>query len=69
MDELPESKKLELVTIHPGFIIGPTSKKDAFTSGEVIKKLMLRECLPLSRQLMLGLIDVRDVAKGSILAL
>ena len=38
---LPEDEKFELVTILPGFVLGPNLNEAQFSSGDVIKKLML----------------------------
>ena len=37
---LPEDQKFEVVTICPGFVMGSPLRKEPFTSGDWIKKLM-----------------------------
>ena len=61
VDNLPENEKFEIVSIHPGFIVGPNNKKVTFTSGEVIRKVMMKEWAKLPR-LSMGMVDVREVA-------
>jgi len=39
--KLPENEKFEIVTINPGFILGPVLVKSPFTSEEIIRKFML----------------------------
>ena len=58
---LPDDEKFDIVSIHPGLIIGPNNKKVTFTSGEVIKKVMMKEWAKLPR-LCMGMVDVREVA-------
>ena len=65
---LPADEKLELVTIHPGFILGPNLNSASFTSGDFIKKIMLKEFPKLPR-VQLGCVDVREVAQAHLQAL
>ena len=58
---LPDDEKFELVTINPGFIIGPNLNKAQFSSGDIFKKFMLGE-LPGTPDVYLPMVDVRDVA-------
>jgi len=37
---LPEDQKFEIVTICPGFVMGPPLRKEAFTSGNWMVGLM-----------------------------
>jgi len=39
--ELPEGEKVEVVTICPGFIMGPAYQKTNFTSGGMVKAMLL----------------------------
>jgi dihydroflavonol-4-reductase len=61
-------KRLELVTINPGFVLGPLLNKDVNTSGELIRKLMTRE-MPACPELGFAPVDVRDVALAHRLAM
>ena len=65
---LPEDEKFELVTILPGFVLGPNLNEAQFSSGDVIKKLMMRE-LPALPHLSFVMVDVRDVAEAHLRAL
>ncbi len=59
---LKGDEKIELVTILPGFIVGPSfSWNTSFGSGDVIKKFMLKE-MPGVVNTKLACIDVRDCA-------
>jgi len=43
LKSLPEEERFELVCICPGLVLGPNLNKAHFTSGDIIKKLMLGE--------------------------
>jgi nucleoside-diphosphate-sugar epimerase len=59
---------LELVTIHPTYVMGPPlSARDA-TSFEVAKRMLLRQ-MPAVPDLNMGTADVRDVALAHVRAL
>jgi dihydroflavonol-4-reductase len=62
---LPESERFEIVTINPCLVFGPNINKAQFSSGEVIKKLMMRE-FPGIPKLAKGIVDVRDVAEAHL---
>ena len=53
--------ELELSVINPGFIMGPCRPTPGFTSGEIIKKMMIGE-MPSVPSVHVGCVDVRDVA-------
>ncbi|MGA4507060.1 NAD-dependent epimerase/dehydratase family protein [Propionibacteriaceae bacterium G1746] len=57
-----------LTAINPGFILGPTLDDDPGTSGATILRL-LRGQIPMSPNLTLHVVDVRDVAKVHVAAL
>lgn len=40
---LPEGEKFELATINPALVIGPNLNKCQFSSGDIVKKFMLKE--------------------------
>ena len=61
-------KKFDLVTILPGFIIGPNFNTVKFGSGDAIKKFMLKE-IPGLVNTKLGSIDVRDCALAHLKAI
>jgi len=71
--ELVRGTSVELATIHPMFITGPTLYTDSslingFESGELVVKIMTGK-FPMVPNLRMGISDVRDVAKAHLLAL
>jgi nucleoside-diphosphate-sugar epimerase len=68
VDDLPEGEKIPLVTIHPGFIIGPNLNEAHFSSGDVIKKMVTGEFPGLPRSSM-PTVDVRECATAHLNAL
>lgn len=65
---LPADRKMELVTINPGAVLGPVLEKDSGTSGELVRMLMKRE-LPGCPRLGFPMVDVRDVASAHLSAM
>jgi nucleoside-diphosphate-sugar epimerase len=65
---LPPERALELVTVNPGFVLGPVLDEDYGTSGELVKKLLRRE-MPGCANVGWAMVDVRDVARMHLLAL
>lgn len=68
VEKLPQDEKFELVTVNPGFIVGPMLINSPFSSADVIYKVMMgkypgvpRVCIPI--------VDVRDVARAHLRAL
>eukprot|EP00347_Sterkiella_histriomuscorum_P005232 403357386 len=59
--------KLDIVTIHPSLVIGPTIIAERNSSNDLIAKLMNRE-MPGVINLCLPLVDVRDVAQAHLVA-
>ena len=59
--KLPEDQKIDLTTINPGFILGPTLVGGGFSSGEIIKKFMTKE-IPALPAVHMPCVDVRNVA-------
>lgn len=66
--KLPAERRLELVTINPGVVLGPILSADYGTSGELVKKLMGRE-IPANIRVGWAMVDVRDVAAMHIAAM
>ena len=60
--------KLEIVTLHPSFVTGPTLIHERNSSAEGVAKIMRRD-LPGLPALCLPSVDVRDVAESHYLAL
>jgi len=65
---LPSNQRFELAVINPGFVLGPLLNKDQGTSGEVVRKLMMRE-MPACPEIGFAPVDVRDVAIAHLLAM
>ncbi|MBI3769194.1 MAG: aldehyde reductase [Deltaproteobacteria bacterium] len=65
---LPHERRFELAVINPGFVLGPLLNDDQGTSGELIRKLMMRE-MPACPEIGFAPVDVRDVALAHRLAM
>ena len=65
---LPEDKRVELVTINPGFIIGPSLCGPGFESGKIVGDLVLGKAPGVPR-VKLSSVDVREVAEAHMKAL
>ncbi len=68
VNSLPDDKKLELVAINPGIVLGPILNDDYGTSRELVRKLMARE-LPGCPLVGWAPVDVRDVASAHLAAM
>lgn len=68
MEKLPEEEKFDVVTLCPGFIIGPILIKCEFTSQDIVTKIM-KSKFPGLPQVYLPVVDVRDVADAHYRAL
>jgi nucleoside-diphosphate-sugar epimerase len=66
--KLPSDRRFELAVINPGFVLGPLQNADPGTSGELIRKLMVRE-MPACPEIGFAPVDVRDVALAHRLAM
>ena len=65
---LPDGRRFELAVINPGFVLGPLLNADAGTSGELVRKLMVRE-MPACPEIGFAPVDVRDIALAHRLAM
>lgn len=65
---LPCDRRLELVTLNPGLVLGPLLTDDYSVSGEVVRKLLRAET-PGCPRLGWAAVDVRDVAAAHLAAL
>lgn len=65
---LPAERRLELVCINPGYVLGPSLLGVDNTSNEIVGKLLRRE-VPGVPRLSFPLVDVRDVAHAHVLAM
>lgn len=68
VSKLPADQRFELAVINPGFVLGPLLNADQGTSGELIRKLMVRD-MPACPEIGFAPVDVRDVATAHRLAM
>jgi len=68
VDALEGDATLELCTINPVYVLGPSLLGRDNASNEVVRKLLARE-VPGVPRFFLGLVDVRDVAHAHVLAM
>lgn len=68
VSKLPEGKKIEVVTINPSLILGPSFIKSDFSSGELIARFMSGK-VPGMPKIMLAVVDVREVAQAHLEAI
>ena len=68
VDGLPADRRFELAVINPGFVLGPLLNADPGTTGELVRKLMMRE-MPACPEIGFAPVDVRDVATAHRLAM
>jgi nucleoside-diphosphate-sugar epimerase len=68
VEALPAERRFELAVINPGFVLGPVMNADPGTSGEVVRKLLVRE-MPACPRIGFAPVDVRDVAIAHRLAM
>jgi nucleoside-diphosphate-sugar epimerase len=66
--ELPSERKLELATINPSYVLGPSLSGAENASNEIVGKIVRRE-MPGIPRLFFDLVDVRDVATAHVLAM
>lgn len=65
---LPADKKIELVTVNPSLVMGPSISGVVCTSLELLKRLM-EGSMPLIPRLHIAICDVRDVAVAHLRAM
>lgn len=58
----------ELATVHPGYVMGPMLTTEQCTSAEPLRR-MLTGGMPLVPDVPFNCVDVRDVARGHVLAM
>jgi dihydroflavonol-4-reductase len=66
--KLPATKRFDLAVINPGLVLGPLLDQDAGTSGEIVRRLLIRD-MPACPALGWAVVDVRDVAIAHRLAM
>ena len=59
---------MELSVINPGAVLGPVLNRHYSTSGEIVRKLLMRE-LPGTANIGFPCVDVRDVASAHLAAM
>lgn len=64
----PAGRRLELVTVNPSFVLGPSRTGADNASNEIVRKLLARE-MPGVPRLMFPVVDVRDVADAHLRAM
>ena len=68
MDEIEETNKIEVCTINPSFVFGPSLSYDMGASNLLIRSLLVGK-LPALAKIQFNVVNVVDVAKAHILAL
>lgn len=66
--KLPAERRFELAVINPGFVAGPLAGPEISTSGEVVRRLLIRD-MPACPEMGWAVVDVRDVAVAHLLAM
>jgi len=62
-------EQLKLTVILPAYVIGPFFNNSAFSSGELLRKIVNNEFLGYPKNMLCLLVDVRDVALAHVKAL
>jgi dihydroflavonol-4-reductase len=65
---LPPGRRMQLTTVNPSYVLGPSLGGAANASNEIVRKVLLRH-LPGLPRLMFPVVDVRDVADLHLLAM
>ena len=68
IENLDESSPMELSVINPGAVLGPVLNRHYSTSGEIVRKLLMRE-IPGTANIGFPCVDVRDVASAHLAAM
>ena len=68
MDEIDEREKIEVCTINPSFVFGPSLTYDMGASNLLIRGLLVGK-LPVLAKIQFNVVNVVDVARAHILAL
>ena len=61
VESLPEDEKFAVITVNPGFIVGPNLNAAQFSSGDVIRDMMTGK-IPMLPKIKMPTVDVRNVA-------
>ena len=66
VNAMPEAERIELTTVCPGMILGPTTVNEGFFSGDVMK-LFMNGAIPGGiPRIQFGVVDVREIATAHI---
>ena len=68
MNQIEETKKIEVCTINPSFVFGPSLTYDMGASNLLIRALLVGK-LPALAKIQFNVVNVLDVAKAHILAM
>ena len=68
MNQIEETKKIEVCTINPSFVFGPSLTHDMGASNLLIRALLVSR-LPALAKIQFNVVNVLDVAKAHVLAL
>ena len=68
MNQIDETKKIEVCTINPSFVFGPSLTYDMGASNLLIRALLVGK-LPALAKIQFNVVNVLDVAKAHILAM
>ena len=68
MNQIEETKKIEVCTINPSFVFGPSLTYDMGASNLLIRALLVGR-LPALAKIQFNVVNVLDVAKAHVLAL
>ena len=66
---MPANKRFEIVTINPGFVMGPPLSKQSGTSISYMASLMTGKPTMLPNNMHFPFVDVRDAAKAHLLGI
>jgi len=69
IDQLPKNRKLELVSILPGLVVGPLLSSTSGNGSRTVVTRFLKNDMPGIPALNIHVVDVRDVATAHICAL
>ena len=68
IETLDKDKKIEVCTINPSFVFGPSLSNDMGASNLLIRALIIGK-LPAVAKIQFNVVNVVDVAKAHVLAL
>lgn len=66
---MPANKRFEIVTINPGFVMGPPLSKQSGTSISYMTNLLTGKNTMMPNNMHFPFVDVRDVAKAHLLGI